>query len=137
MLAVKQDLKAKLLAMPILATADVQITHGFPKDPRRTFAFVGEASMQRIEWMTNRSREEEFAVTVGFATMKTNGTGEAVEAHLVAVAAAFEEALDADPGLGGLCITTRFHPKRLGSQPAGKGDYEGYLETEVVAVCRP
>lgn len=136
MLEAKQALKAILQGMPILADADVQITHSFPKAPRRTFAFIGDATMQRVEWMTNRSREEEFSVAVGFSVSKIRTTAEDAETHVIAVAEQFEEVLDEDPGLGGLAVTSRFYPKRLGSQ-AVDSFYEAYMETEVVVTCRP
>lgn len=136
MLDVKRFLKTTLQAMPILSSADVQITHSFPKAPRRTFVFIGDAVTQRVEWMTNRSREEEFSITVGFSVSQVRPDGETAEDQLLQIAENFEEVLDQDPGLGGLAVTSHFYPKRLGSRAVDSYN-EAYLETEVVVTCRP
>jgi hypothetical protein len=136
--AVKQSLRDLLDGMPIVSTDKVQVTYGFPlRDPDRRWAVVGEIHWESTEWVTNRSRQEQFTVAVIFSVIMSAVKSEDVEQYAVSMGAAFDQSLRDNPSLNGLCVTTGFSPKALKSWPQDTTAYEAQFETEVRAVCRP
>ncbi|MER7445049.1 hypothetical protein [Micromonospora avicenniae] len=134
---VKQALRAILADMALTATDKVQVTYGFPtRAPERRWAVVGEINWDSAEWATNRSRNEEFTVSVIFSVQDAGGTSEGAEGYAVALAKEFEERLAADPSIGGRCITSSFVPRSMKSWPID-GAYECQFETQVRATARP
>ena len=134
---VKEALETKLKALALVVSENVQVTYGFPtQSPERKWACVHEVRWRDAEWATNRSRNEVFGVAVTFNVQLLAGNARDAEAAVIKYAAAFEDALKDNPGLGGLCITTNYEPRQLRSWPIADG-YEAQLDTEVVATCRP
>lgn len=136
--AVKKALKTLLDGMPIVSEKDIQVTYGFPgKAPQRKWAVVGGIQWGSSEWATNRSRQEEFTVSVIFSAVIQASNSEETEEYVIAMASDFEEKLKADPSLNGLCVSTGFTPKSLQAWPNDTTSYEAQFETEVSATCRP
>ncbi|WP_144121127.1 hypothetical protein [Catellatospora sichuanensis] len=136
--AVKSFLRDLLTDMPMTSADKLQVSYGYPvRSVERKWTFVGEITWDEIRWVTNRSREETFSITVGFSAQITGGTPEEVENYVTAMASDFEAELAANPGMSGLAITSIFTPKRMNSWPVDPALYEAQFETVVTATCRP
>ena len=136
-IAVKKTLRDWAVDQPVVETEKVQVTYGLPiREPERRWIAVGAVTWTGTEWVTNRSRQESFAVTVIFNVQMSGGIAEEAEVFSAAMADAFEDRLKADPSIGGLCVTSGFNAVRLSSWPID-GKYEAQYETEVTATCRP
>lgn len=136
-LAVKLFLRDILKSSDFMTQESIQVTYGFPtRAPERKWALVGEIRWNNAEWVTNRSRAEEFTIAVAFNVMMGGGTSEESEAYVIAMGEEFERVLKANPGLSGLCTSTDFVPRSLRSWPIDQA-YEAQYETEVSAKCRP
>jgi hypothetical protein len=117
--------------------AGTQVTYGLPtRAPERRWACVNDIRWSATEWATNRSRNETFSVSVIINVQVQGGIAATAEAAVIDIADAFEDALAANPGLSGLCITTNFSPRALRAWPID-GAYEAQMDAEVIAVCRP
>lgn len=135
--AVKAYLKTLLDGMPMTGTDKLQVTFGFPmRNVQKKWMFVGETEWQSVEWVTNRSREEVFDITIGFSAEISGGTAEEAEQFASQMASDFESALTQNPGMSGLCVTSIFFPKRLNSWAVDLG-FQAQFETVVTATCRP
>lgn len=135
-LPVKKWLRDKLAAVPELA--GVQLTYGYPSGkPERSWIALADIEWSSSEWVLNRSRAEEFAVTVVFNVQTYSGNSEEAEDATWAMAAHLEQLLFEDPSMGGLCVTSGYRAQRLKSWPIDQGGYEAQYEIEVVATCRP
>lgn len=134
---VKKALQALVSGSEFVIGEDVQVTYGFPtRAPERRWVWIGDVRWNSDEWATNRARSEEFGVAVSFSVQLAGGTAEESEKFVFALAHEFEDALRADPGLSGLCVTTSFQPRSLRSWPIDQA-YEAQFDCEVTALCRP
>ncbi|QGN50221.1 hypothetical protein GKC29_27650 [Micromonospora sp. WMMC415] len=134
---VKKALRGYLAGMDLVTADNVQVTYGFPsRSPERKWAVVGEVSWEGSDWATNRARTEAFSVMVAFSVQVPGGTSEQTEAYAVALAAEFEDLLEIDPSIDGLCVTSSFTPRSLKSWPID-GAYECQYETVVRVTARP
>lgn len=135
--AVKAYLLGIAQALPVMAEQQFDVTFGWPSRlPERRWVVAGDTTWDRSEWVTNRSREESFRVLFGFCVLIKGGSAQEAEECASLVAASFEDALRADPGLGGLAVTSSFEPRDLKSWPVDSG-FEAQFQTEVSATCRP
>jgi hypothetical protein len=135
-LAVKALLKEWAEAQDIKARDGVQVTYGYPtREPERRWIGLGDVQWESSEWVTNRSREEVFSVTIIFDVLMAAGTAEEAEQYALAMSAEFEATVKANPNLDGLAVTSGYQPTRLKSWTQATG-YEAQYETEVTATCR-
>lgn len=104
--------------------------------PPGRWVMVGRIQWQDTEWATNRSRTERFTVSVLFNVMLLAANAEEAETYVRDMARAFETALSADPGMGGLLISSTVRPGALDSQPMPEG-FEAQFELEVECQARP
>jgi hypothetical protein len=122
-------------ALPALA--GYQVTWGYPtRNPERRWVFVGEVMWPDSQWVTNRSREENFEISVIVNAQISGATSEEVEAELQRMAAGIEDGMKASPNLGiPSVVVTDFVPKKLQSFPSDQV-YEGQFEAVVRVKAR-
>jgi hypothetical protein len=134
-LAAKGALFDKLNGLSDLS--DVQRTWGFPnREPRRKWCHVGEIRWESSEWMTHRSRQELFSITLVFSLQLLASSAEESETAVHDLADGAEDALKADPTLGlADVVTSDFVPRRLASWPTDDG-YEAQMEIDVRFTAR-
>lgn len=134
--AVKASVVALIKALPAAVTEKWDIDHGFSKSPERTWVYCGQITWESSEWVTNRSREEDFKVQLVINLKRRRSTPAAVEAECARIAGLIEAMVKANPNLGNASvITSGFEPKRLDAFPAD--DFvEGQYEAEIRAVAR-
>jgi hypothetical protein len=133
--AVKGALRDMIRALPALA--GYQVTWGYPtRNPERRWVFVGEVMWPDSRWVTNRSREENFEISVIVNAQISGATSEEVEAELQRMAAGIEDGMKASPNLGiPSVVVTDFVPKKLQSFPSDQV-YEGQFEAVVRVKAR-
>lgn len=133
--AAKAALRDMIKALPALA--GYQVTWGYPtRNPERRWVFVGEVMWPDSQWVTNRSREETFEVSVIVNAQISGATAEEVENELQTMAAGIEDGMKATPNLGiQSVVTTDFVPKKLSSFPSDQV-YEGQFEAIVRVKAR-
>ena len=133
--AAKAALRDMIKALPALA--GYQVTWGFPsRTPERRWVFVGEVQWPDSQWVTNRSREEVFEISVIVNAQISGATAEEVESELQRMAAGIEDGMKATPNLGiQSVVTTDFVPKKLSSFPSDQV-YEGQFEAVVRVKAR-
>jgi hypothetical protein len=133
--AVKGALRDMIRALPALA--GYQVTWGYPtRNPERRWVFVGEVMWPDSQWVTNRSREENFEISVIVNAQISGATSEEVEAELQRMAAGIEDGMKASPNLGiPSVVVTDFVPKKLQSFPSDQV-YEGQFEAVVRVKAR-
>jgi hypothetical protein len=86
--------------------------------------------------VTNRSREENFEISVIVNAQISGATSEEVEAELQRMAAGIEDGMKASPNLGiPSVVVTDFVPKKLQSFPSDQV-YEGQFEAVVRVKAR-
>jgi hypothetical protein len=119
------------------ALAGYQVTWGYPtRNPERRWVFVGEVMWPDSQWVTNRSREETFEVSVIVNAQISGATAEEVENELQRMAAGIEDGMKVTPNLGiQSVVTTDFVPKKLSSFPSDQV-YEGQFEAIVRVKAR-
>jgi hypothetical protein len=122
-------------ALPALS--GYQVTWGFPsRNPERRWVFVGEVSWPDSQWVTLRSREESFEISVVVNCQMSGGTAEQVELELQDMAAGIEDGMKANPSLGiQSVIASDFIPKKVMSFPTDQA-YEGQFESVVRVKAR-
>lgn len=133
--AVKAALRGMIKGLPALA--GYQVTWGYPtRNPERRWVFVGEVQWPDSQWVTNRSREEVFEVSVIVNCQLSGATSEEVEMELQRMAAGIEDGMKANPNLGiQSVVTSDFVPKKLTSFPSDQV-YEGQFEAVVRVKAR-
>lgn len=133
-LPVKIALRDKIVA---LGLTDVRVTWGFPtREPGRRWVFLGRAKWTKSEWITNRSKEEDYTIKVVLSVTLTAGTPEEVEKILLDLSLLIENALKADPTLGvPRVISTSLVPKEILSFPSDSA-YEGQFECDFRVLAR-
>ncbi|MFC7979508.1 hypothetical protein ACFUT3_30285 [Streptomyces cinereoruber] len=133
--AAKGALRDMIRALPALS--GYQVTWGYPsRNPERRWVFVGEILWPESEWVTNRSREEVFEVSVVVNCQLSGATSEEVEGELQRMAAGIEDGMKAAPNLGiRSVVTSDFVPKKMTSFPSD-GVYEGQFEAVVRVKAR-
>jgi hypothetical protein len=126
-LAVKAALRDLVKAQPELT--GYQITWGYPtRGPERRWVFVGDVDWDDSQWVTLRSREEAFSISVVLNCQLSAGTSEEVELEIQRMATGIENGLKANPSLGlSSVVNSDFVPKKLVSFPTD-GAYEGQFE---------
>jgi hypothetical protein len=98
--------------------------------------FVGEVHWPDSQWVTNRSREEVFEVSVIVNCQLSGATSEEVEGELQRMAAGIEDGMKAVPNLGiPSVVVTDFVPRKLSSFPSDQV-YEGQFEAVVRVKAR-
>ncbi|MFD3464801.1 hypothetical protein ACFWWM_00235 [Streptomyces sp. NPDC058682] len=122
-------------ALPELA--GYQVTWGYPmRNPERRWVFVGEVQWPDSQWVTNRSREESFEISVVVNCQLSGATSEEVESELQRMAAGIEDGMKASPNLGiQSVVTSDFVPKKLCSFPSDQV-HEGQFEAVVRVKAR-
>lgn len=133
--AFKGALRDTIKALPALA--GYQITWGYPmRNPERRWVFVGEVQWPDSQWVTNRSREEVFEISVVVNCQLSAATSEEVESELQRMAAGIENGMKVSPNLGiQSVVTSDFIPKKLSSFPSDQV-YEGQFEAVVRVKAR-
>lgn len=133
--ATKAALREMIKALPALA--GYQVTWGYPtRNPERRWVFVGEVQWPDSQWVTNRSREETFEISVIVNCQISGATAEEVELELQSMASGIEDGMKAKPNLGvQSVVTSDFVPKKLSSFPSDQV-YEGQLESVVRVKAR-
>ena len=118
--AVKGALRDMVKGLPALA--GYQVTWGFPtRNPERRWVFVGEVQWPDSHWVTNRSREEVFEISLVVNCQLSGATSEEVESELQRMAAGIEDGMKATPNLGiQSVVTSDFVPKKLASFPSDR-----------------
>lgn len=133
--AAKAALRDMIKALPALA--GYQVTWGYPtRNPERRWVFVGEVMWPDSQWVTNRSREESFEISVIVNCQISGATSEEVESELQRMAAGIEDGMKSTPNLGiPSVVVTDFVPKKLASFPSDQV-YEGQFEAIVRVKAR-
>jgi hypothetical protein len=124
--AFKGALRDMIRALPALS--GYQVTWGYPvRDPERRWVFVGEIHWPDSQWVTNRSREEVFEISLVVNAQISGATAEEVESELQRMAAGIEDGMKSKPNLGvQSVVSSDFVPKKVSSFPTDQA-YEGQL----------
>jgi hypothetical protein len=133
--AAKAALRDMIKGLPALAK--YQVTYGYPtRDPERRWVFVGEVDWPESQWVTNRSREEVFEISVILNAQISGATSEEVEGELQRMAEGIEDGMKANPSLGlQTVVSSDFVPKKVTSFPSDQV-YEGQFESVVRVKAR-
>jgi hypothetical protein len=133
--AFKGALRDMIRALPALS--GYQVTWGYPvRDPERRWVFVGEIQWPDSTWVTNRSREEVFEISLVVNAQISGATAEEVESELQRMAAGIEDGMKSKPNLGvQSVVSSDFVPKKVSSFPTDQA-YEGQLESIVRVKAR-
>lgn len=125
--ALRDKLKAALTGQPI------QVTYGPVRSPERSWAMLGRVDWDTAAWAAIGAgkRSETFSVAVVFNVIARGQDCEAAEALADGYVRAFEDALRADPSLGGIAPRgVALIPRVFNSQPitdASEAQWEGVV----------
>jgi hypothetical protein len=127
--------KARLVEL-LPELAEVARSWGVPDwGTARDWVLVDRIDWSGTRWVNGSSREEEFTLTIVASVLLPGGTAEDTEKAAWALWTAAETAMQRDPSLGGLVVTSRPSPRRLASGPVPNG-FEAELEGELAVTAR-
>lgn len=116
---VKRAILALIQALPDAETWDID--WGFQRNPERSWIMLGAIEWQSSEWVTNRTREEDYSITLVVNLKRRKATTEETETEAIDVMQAIEAQLhiNANASLGVFGVTmAELVPKKLDSWPA-------------------
>ena len=135
--AIEAKARFKTLIDDLPDFANIQRSWGFPnRDPEKRWLYVGNIEWDSSEWHTNRNRREVFMIRFGINVQMARASGEDVERECIRLMGVIEDAVKADPTLGGLAIDTNLVPDDLKSWPGASGAHEGQVDGALVVSAR-
>ena len=131
----KSALKAIVDALP--AFVDMQSTWGFPsRDPEKRWVYFGNIVWESSDWHTNRGRQEKYGIDFAINIQGARSTAEEVESECIRLLELIEEAVKADPRLGGIVVDTSVVPEDLKSWPGAGGSMEAQVAARLDVTAR-
>lgn len=128
-LAVKSALMDRITAIPALS--DYQVSWSIPRNPEKKWAMVGKVDWTSSVWKTNRQVETDYSVHFVVTVALPASTAQDVETEALGAAEECRKAVEGEPSLGGVAISSVMAPERLISWPTTEGfeaQWEGSFE---------
>lgn len=128
-LDVKAALLARIGAIPELN--GYQITWSIPRNTEKKWVMVGKVDWSSSVWKTNRQVETDYSVHFVITTAIPASTAQDVETAALQAAEYCRKAVESEPTLNGVVISSVMAPERLISWPTTEGfeaQWEGSFE---------
>lgn len=131
----KAAFKAIVDALPDFA--DLQRTWGFPsRDPEKRWVYFGNIVWESSDWHTNRGRQEKYGIDFAINIQMARSSSEECERECIRLLELVEEAVKADPRLGGIVVDTSVVPEDLKSWPGASGSIEAQVGARLDVTAR-
>ncbi|WP_162625005.1 hypothetical protein [Streptomyces cadmiisoli] len=120
---------ARIKAIPEIA--NYHVTWSIPKQTEKKWVMVGKVDWMSSAWKTNRQVETDYSVHFVITVDIPAATAEDVETAALEVAEHCRKAVESEPSLGGVVISSVMAPERLVSWPTPEGfeaQWEGAFE---------
>lgn len=128
-LDVKAAIVGRISAIPELY--DYQVTWSIPRNTQKKWVMVGKVNWQGTTWKTNRQVETDYNVHFVISVDIPGSTAQDVETAALETAERCRMAVESEPSLGGVAISSVMAPERLISWPTPEGfeaQWEGAYE---------